>query len=138
MVSVEPTVWSPRETVQGFVGILVAPAVEENLRFTGLVLGVFRDEQKLRGCANPNTTEADLDAADEVESVDEHGAFVECSVTVGVFKDEDAVLVASVLSFVGVAVCFRNPQAATFIDCKGDGLFYIRFGCNQFGLEAWS
>ena len=74
--------------------VLVAPAVEQDLRRPGRSIGAVldRDEQQVRRRADPDAAEADLDAADEVQVLDEDLAAVEPAVAVGVLEDEDAVL----------------------------------------------
>ena len=73
--------------------VLVAPAVEQDLRRAGRQIGALldRDEQQVWGGADPDAAEADLDAADEVQVLDEHLALVETAVAVGVLEDEDPV-----------------------------------------------
>ena len=76
------------------MGVVLAPAVEQDLgRAVGPVVAVaVGDEQKMRGRADPDAAEADLQAADQVQLVGEDLARVEPAVAVGVLEDQDAVL----------------------------------------------
>ena len=97
VAAVEPAVRAPGEGVQRLVRVLVAPAVEQDLRRAGrLVLAVLdRDEQQIRRRADPDAAEADLQAADQVQALHEDRALVERAVAVGVLEDQDAVACAS-------------------------------------------
>ena len=79
VAAVEPAVRSPGEGVQRLVRVLVAPAVEQDLRrAVGLVVAVrVGNEQQVRRRADPDAAEADLEAADEIQSFGEDRALVE-------------------------------------------------------------
>ena len=68
VAAVEPAVGAPDETVECLVRVLVAPAIEEDLRrAVGLVVAVLvRDVHQIGGRADIETAEAEFDAADEV------------------------------------------------------------------------
>jgi hypothetical protein len=112
VTAVEPAVGAPDEAVEGFVGVFVAPAVEEpDWLAVWLVVGVFvGNEEEIRRGTDPDAAEAEFQAADEVEAFVEDGAFVERAVEVGVFEDEDAV--AAFVAF-GSAGVFVGPAIQT-------------------------
>ena len=92
VAAVQPAIGSPGESVERFVGVLVAPAVEENLRLAGRVgLLIVRDEEKVRGGTDPDAAETEFDARDHVQTFEEHGLLVELAVAIGVFEDQDLV-----------------------------------------------
>ena len=97
VAAVEPAVGSPDEGVQRLVRVLVAPAVEQYLRrAVGPVVAIrVGDEQQVRGGADPDAAEADLQAADEIEALGEDRPLVEAAVAVGVLEDQDPVLARS-------------------------------------------
>ena len=80
--------------VERLVRVVLAPAVEQDLgRAVGPVVAVLvGDEQEVRGRADPDAAEADLQAADQVQLIGEDLARVEPAVAVGVLEDQDAVL----------------------------------------------
>ena len=71
MATVQPAVRSPDEAVQGFVAIVVAPAVEEDLRRAiGFVIAVLvRDEREVGRGSDKDAAKADSDAGAEGELV---------------------------------------------------------------------
>src|SRR5262245_66629671 len=93
MSALEPTIWHQGEGVERLVRILVRPAVEQNpRRASGFVArSVNGDEHEVRGGADINTAEAELDPADEIEPFHEDGALVEFARAGGVFDDQDAI-----------------------------------------------
>src|SRR5437660_10304010 len=95
LATVEPTIRSPGECVESFVRVLVSPAIEQDLRFSGgfRFVAIFdRNEHQVRSSAYPDATEANFKSADEIEAFHENGAAIEFSVTVCIFENEDAVL----------------------------------------------
>src|SRR5439155_14463496 len=55
---------------------------------------VDRDKHQIRGGADPNAAETDLQAAYQVELLQKHGPLVEVMVAVGVFEHQDPVCAA--------------------------------------------
>ena len=96
--SVEPPVRAPRERVERLVRVLIAPAVEQNLRRScrTVVPSFVRNEHQIRCRADPHAAESDFDAADEVQVFGEDLPAVETAVAVGVLEDQDAVLALAV------------------------------------------
>src|SRR5439155_361616 len=92
VATVEPAVRSPGERVQYLVRISgVIPAIQKDLRIAGrpgIVPIADRDVHQVWRRADPHTTETDLESAHEVEVLQEHAAFVELVVVIGVFEDE--------------------------------------------------
>ena len=94
VAAVEPAVGAPGERVERLVRVLrspsrrAGPAGGPSGRSSPSLSGMNR---KLRGRADPDAAEADLEAADEVQLVGEDLARVEPAVAVGVLEDQDAV-----------------------------------------------
>src|SRR5437899_3216510 len=118
MTAVEPAVGAPDERVERLVRVLVAPAVEDDLRRAGgLVLALLDgDEQQLRRLSDPDAAEADFQPADEVEPLAEDGALVELAVAVGVLEDQDAVTGLRLGLFDWVGVGLGDPEPAAVVD----------------------
>ena len=142
VTAVEPAVRPPDEAVQRLVRVLVTPTVEQNLRLTrGLVrLLVMRDEHEVRCRADPHAAEPDLDAADEVQALHEHGALVELACARRVLEDDDLVALRLVLlrqyrPLLRVAprigVRFHNPQPAAVVEAERDRLVNVRLAREQ-------
>src|SRR5206468_2259646 len=93
VAAVQPAIGAPDEGVERLVRVLVAPAIEDDLRRPGgLVFTVLDgDEQQLGRLPDPDAAEADLESADKIKALIEDGALVELAVAVGVLEDEDAV-----------------------------------------------
>ena len=93
VTAVQPAVGAPDERVERFVRVLIRPAVEQHLRrAVRFVVAVFvGNEQQLGRRADPHAAETDFEPADQVELFGEHGPFVELSVAVDVFENEDPV-----------------------------------------------
>ncbi len=93
VAAVEPAVGAPGEAVERFVGVVLSPAVEQDLgRAVGAVVAVpVGDEIEFGRRADPDAAEADLEAADQVQVVGEDLAGIEAAVAVGVFEDQDAI-----------------------------------------------
>ena len=62
VASVEPTIGSPVQRVEGLVGVLVTESVQEDLGFAvGNIITVgIRDKHQIRSGPDPNATEADF------------------------------------------------------------------------------
>src|ERR1051326_8670486 len=139
LATVEPTVRSPSEGVKSFVGVLISPAIEQDLRFPrrlGLVAIFDGNEHEIRSSAHPNATETNFKTADEIQAFHEHSAAVELAIAISIFEDQDAVLPLPFWSADGIGVGFGDPEAPAIINCKSDWLFYVRFTSEQGGLKA--
>ena len=144
VAAVQPAVRPPDEAVERLVGVLPAPAIEEDLRFTGLVgLLVVRDEEQVGGGPDPHPAEADLDAAGQVQPLEEDGPLVVFAVAVGVLEDDDLVAEftvgdhrAGVRVPPRVGVCLKNPQPAAVVDRERDRLVHVRLGGEHGDGEA--
>ena len=139
VAAVEPAVGSPIERVQGLVRVVVSPAVEQHLRRSvGLIVAVcVGNEEQFGGRADPYASEADLDAADEVELLDEDLAGVEVPVSVGVFEDQNAVLGVARGDFVRIRVRLRDPKAAAVVDRERNRLHDVGLARVKCRAEAW-
>ena len=137
---VEPAIGTPLESVgEGMTaGGGGAEAVEDDLRGTGGLVAVHRDEDQVRRAHRPDAAEAALDAGEHLDLVREDGAFVELPVVVGVLEDQDAVAQVEVeaLFAVGIGIVLGDPQSSAFVPAHRDGLTDIRFGGEERGLEA--
>ena len=133
MRAVEPAVGPPGERVQHLVRVLVAPAVEHHLRRAARPVRrlVERDEEQVRRGADPHAAEPDLDAADEVQVLDEHLPPVEAAVAVGVLEDQNAVLAGALRRADGIGVRFGDPQPAAIVEGEGDRPHDVRLGRRQ-------
>jgi len=124
VATVEPAIGSPGEAIEGFVGVLIGPAVEQYLGFAighQVVIAVGNEVEI--GCrADPDATEADLEAADEVQVVGEDRARLVAPVVVAILEDQDGVLPLAILAPHRIAVGFGHPQAALVIKGQGDRL----------------
>ncbi len=138
MAAVEPAVGAPGEAVERLVGIVLAPAVEQDLgRAVGAVVAVaVGNEQKLRGRADPDAAEADLQAADQVQVVGEDLARVEPAVAVGVLEDEDAVLGLVVGHAPRVGIGLGDPEPAAVVDRHRDRLDDVGLAGEERDLET--
>ena len=150
LAAVEPAIGTPDEAVQGFVGVLRAPAIEEDFgretqaghrmrygRGIGFVVAVLvGDEHEVGRSAHPDTAEADFNAADEAEAFGEDRALVEGAIALGVFKNEDAVLAGARCARLRVAHALHHPQASALVPAHGDGLHELGLSGDEFGFEA--
>ena len=116
--AVQPAVGSPRERVEHLVRVLIAPAVEQDLRRTRRQIRprLDRNEHQIRRGADPHAAEADFDAADEVQVLDEHLAAVEAPVAVGVLEDQDAIPALSLGRAQRIGVRLGHPEAPAIVE----------------------
>ena len=138
VAAVEPAIGPPDEGVQRLVSVLVAPAVEEDLRLRvrDIVSVAVGDEEKVGRRADPDATEADLEAAHQVEPLLEHRAPVEAAVSVLVLEDQEAIAGLAVRTADGIGVGLRDPDASPVVDGEGHGLLYVGLAREQGGPEA--
>ena len=138
VAAVKPAVRAPGEAVERLVGIVLAPAVEQDLgRSVGPVVAVaVGDEQEMRGRADPDAAETDFQAAHQIEVVGEDLTRVEPAVVVGVLEDEDAVLglVVGHASWVGIG--FGDPEPAAVVDRHRDRLDDVGLAGEKRHLES--
>jgi hypothetical protein len=93
LASVEASRRGPRSGCHEVVGVLVLPPSSRNFgRAVGLLRAVLGGiEEEVRRRRDPDASEAELHAADEVEVVHEDGALRIAAVALDVLEDEDAV-----------------------------------------------
>ena len=79
VAAVKPAVGAPDETIERLVGIMLTPAVEQDLgRTIRTVVAVsIGYEQQMRCRADPGAAESDLETADQVQMVGKDLATVE-------------------------------------------------------------
>src|SRR5262249_815442 len=111
LVSIEPAVRPPRETIERLVRVLIAETIEQNLRRpVGNVVGIaVGNEEQFRSRADPDTAEADFDAADQDEPFRKDLSGFEPTVAVAVFEDQNAVFTFAFGLLVGVRESFDDP-----------------------------
>jgi hypothetical protein len=124
VAAVKPAVGAAGEGVERLVGIVLAPAVEQDLRrAVGPVVAIAVGyEQELRRRADPDTAESDGQSAHEVQVIDEDLAPVESAVAVGVLEDEDAVPGLGVGHAARVRISLGDPDPASIVDRHRDRL----------------
>ena len=96
----------------------------------------IRNEHQIRSRSDPDAAEAEFQAADEVQPLDEDRAFLKRPVAVGVFENDDLVFSLALLRAVGIGVSLRHPQAAARIDRERNRLMDERLTSRQLHLEA--
>src|SRR5215813_5364132 len=93
VTAVKPAVRAPRESVQRFMGVLVSPPVEQDLRRTGrfgFLAIIDRDEHQVRRCADPDAAETNFDAADQIQAFHENRAAIDLPIAIAVIENYDA------------------------------------------------
>ena len=95
-----------------------------------------RDEQQVRRRADPDAAEADFDAADEIQVLDEDRAPVERAVAVGVLEDQDAIAALAFGRAHGIGVRLGDPQPAAVVERERDRLDDVRLGRGERDGEA--
>ena len=138
VAAVEPAVGPPRETVERLVRVLKAPAVEEDLRRTvGDVVVIFvGNEEQVRRRTGPHATEADLNAADEIQVFREDFFRGKRAVALRVLENQDAVFALALGLAVRITKRLRDPDASALVEAKRDRLREVGLGGDEFGLEA--
>jgi hypothetical protein len=62
-----------------------------------IAIGILNEEE-VRGIGDPDTTEADGDAAGDIESFEEDAGFVDGTIPIGIFEDADTIFSGTGLS----------------------------------------
>lgn len=139
LATVEPAVGSPDETVEGFVAVLHAPAVEKNFGFgVGNVVAIsVGNENEIWGSAEVDPAVSDGNAGGEGDLVVEEFFGVEDAIAIGVLKNLDATeLFVFVGAPVDVVVVFHDPDAAFGVEREGDGFADVWFGGVNGNVES--
>ena len=138
--AIEPAVRAPLESVGESVATRGggAETIKDDLRRTGGLVAVHRDEHQVRRADGPDAAEAALDAGQHLDLVREDSPLVELPVVVGVLEDDDPVAEVQVVALlaVGVGIVLGDPEAAALVPAHGDRLTHVRFGSEERGLEA--
>ena len=92
LATVEPAVGSPDETVERFVSVMHAPAVEKNFGFGVRNIVTIRvgDEDKIRWSSKVNTTVSDCDTGSEGDFIVKEFFGVKDAVAIGVLENLDS------------------------------------------------
>ena len=69
---------------------------------------------------------AHFKTAHQIQLVHENRAFVVLAIAIGILKYHNPVVGLGIGTFTGIAKRFRNPDAATVIQCQGHGLVHVR------------
>src|SRR5690242_10969470 len=94
VATVQPAVRPPSEGIQGFMGVLVGPTIEQNFWRTGwlrFIAVLNRDEHQVRCSADPDTAKTDFQTAHKVQPFHENGPPIKFAVAIGIFENEDAI-----------------------------------------------
>ena len=139
LVTVEPTIRSPQETVQALVRVLVTEAVEHHLRRTvrHVVVIAIGNEQQFRRRAHPHTAVSNLQTGHEVQSLGKHLARLKLPIAIAVLEDDDLVQALSGRSPGGITIGFRHPDAPAFVPGERDRLLNVRFCRHQLRPESF-
>lgn len=138
LVAVKPAVRSPHEAVEAFVRVLVAEAIEQDLRFAvRFVVAIFvGDEEEVRSRTDPDAAETDFEPADEIQAFGEDFAGFKFTVAIGVFENDELIEPLPFGLADRIAVGFGHPDAAALIESHGDRLMDVGFGDDGLGFEA--
>ncbi len=92
--------------------VLIPPAIEQHLRrpIRFVVAVGVGNENELGGHADPHAAVPHFEAADEVQTFNEHGLLVERPVAIGVFKNQDAILRLIGGNLSRVRIGLRHPH----------------------------
>ena len=120
------------------MGVLVAPAIEQDLRRTGrhVRARLDRNEHQMRRSADPYAAEAHLDAADEVQTLDEDLTAVEASVAVGVLEDQDAIPALPLGRAHRIGVRLGHPESPAIVEREANGANDVRLGGGKLDRET--
>ena len=138
VTAVEPAIGPPDERIERLVGVLCAPAVEQDRGLgVGDVVAVgVGDEQKIGRCAHPYAAKPNRQTADEVEPLLEDLPGVERVVTVGILEDQDPVVGVFGCDLPRVGIALRNPEPAAVVEAHRDRLADVGLGREEFDGEA--
>ena len=96
-------------------------------------------EPEIGGFADDHSAVGKGDGAWEDEAIEKDGAFVEFSVSVGVFEDDDisiGLIFALAVGVRHIAAHFDDEEAAIGIEGEGDGILDEGFAGDEFDAEA--
>src|SRR4051812_38445545 len=79
LVSVQPTVWTPKKTVHALVRVLVPKSIQQNLRRTvrNVVVILVGNKKQLRRGAAPPPAVANFESAHQIQSFGKNRARLE-------------------------------------------------------------
>ena len=120
------------------VGVIGAPAAEEDFLFIGNVITVgVLQEKGVRCLVENDATVREGEGGGDVELVGEDGDFVAFAVAIGVFKNLERIIARVFAAhFIGVVDGLENPEAAAVVPLHPDGINDVRFGGEKFEFPA--
>ena len=137
--TVEPTVRAPLKSVRKGMATRGgrAKSIEDDFRWARGLITSHRNEEQVRRAQRPHAAEAALDTGEHLHVFRNDGAFIELPVAVSIFEDDNPVAELEVEAFlaVGISIVLGDPQAATLVPAKGDGLTDIGLGGKERGGE---
>ena len=139
---IEPAIRSETQTI-GVVMIVLSrrrESIEHDLGGTGrLIAAICRgNKHELRWAHHPHPAAPDFDARKHLDIVAKNPARIEMPIPVLVLEEQNSVAQAQ-FKFtrpLGVGVVFSDPQPASRIPGKRDGILYVRLGGKHRGLKA--
>src|SRR4030095_5591189 len=138
LISVEPAIGAPQKTVQAFVCVLIAKAIQESLGkpVGNIVVIAIRNKEQLWRRSNPDAATPNFQPTDEVETIGEFLASLDSPIPIAVLEDHDFVQTLSGGALGWVAVSLSHPHPAALIKSEGDGLMQVRFGDDKLSPES--
>ena len=139
MASVHPTVRTPNEAIEGFVTVMNAPAIEQNLvRTIRYVIPVgIRNEDQFGWHSDVHPAHSNGDTGTESKVLGESLFLVEHAVPIDVLEDLNAVSFVRGMSPPGlVVVILQGPEPPFEIETKGNGFPDVGLGHEGLDLES--
>ena len=114
-----------------------AKSIEDDFRWARGLITRHRNEEQVRRAQRPHAAEAALNTGEHLHVFRNDGAFIELPVVVSIFEDDNPIAELEVEAFlaVGIRIVLGDPQAATLVPAKGDGLTDIGLGGKERGGE---
>ena len=129
--SIQPTVWSPMKIVEHVVGRNLK-AIQHHLRggIRLIVSVAIRDERKFRRVGDPHSAVPHGQSGQVSSLVVEDLSFVELSVVVRVFENNDAICAVTFFPL-RVRIVFHHPQSPAIIEVECNRSPDVRFARKQ-------
>ena len=140
MTSIQPTVWTPYETVEGFMTILNAPAIEQDfMRTIGFVIPVgIRNEDQFGRHANIDPVHTHSNTRAKREVFGKSLLLIKNTICVHILKNLNAVSLVGTVFFPGlIIIIFQGPKPPSEIKTKGYGFANIRLGHEGLDLKTF-
>ena len=137
--SIQPTIRTPLQSVRKGMATRGgrAKSIEDDFRWARGLIASHRNEEQVRRTQRPHAAQTALDTGEHLHVFRNDGAFIELPVAVSIFEDDNPVAELEVEAFlaVGISIVLGDPQAATLVPAKGDGLTDIGLGGKERGGE---